>query len=132
MKLVKKILERLNGLHYSQEYLCLAKESFQQPLHAYLVEKGKPIKDITNSHLFVGYSPLVFALSSTTGVSEYQTSIVIAFCTRLLYRDLDSQGDNIIALLSLKRVHQQIINNELLFYYEGVHGSHHFIFLGSE
>jgi hypothetical protein len=64
MKLVKKILNRLNGLHYTQEYLCTAREIFKEPLHVYIVEEGKPVKDITCSHLFTGYCPLVFAFAS--------------------------------------------------------------------
>ena len=54
MKLLQKILNKLNGLHYPQEYLCLAKESFQQPLHVYIAEGRQIIKDITHFHLFTG------------------------------------------------------------------------------
>ncbi len=54
MNFFKKFLNNLNGLHYSQEYLCLAQESFQQPLHAFLIDNGRVIKDITDLHLFVG------------------------------------------------------------------------------
>src|SRR3954469_20819421 len=64
MKLLKKILEKINGLHYQQEYLCLADGAFHDPLHAYLVDQGRVLKDITKQHLFVGYSPLIFAFSS--------------------------------------------------------------------
>src|ERR1700748_3442584 len=62
MGLMKKILTKLNGLHYHQEYLCLAKESFQNPIHAYLVKDGQITKDITDKHVFTGYSPLIFTL----------------------------------------------------------------------
>ncbi len=64
MKLLKKIVTRLNGLHYPQEYLCFAWESFQHPLQVFLAVNGKIIKDITHSHLFTGYSPLIVTLYS--------------------------------------------------------------------
>ena len=62
---MKKILTKFNGLHYRQEYLCLAKESLQRSIHAYLVIDRQVIKDITNSHVFTGYSPLMFTLTSS-------------------------------------------------------------------
>jgi hypothetical protein len=68
MRLVQKILNKFNGLHYSSEYLRFAEGSLEQPLHAYLVdESGNIIKDITNHHLMVGYSPLVFAIPASAG-----------------------------------------------------------------
>lgn len=60
MALIKKILERLNGLHYSQDYLCFAKGSFQPVLQIYLVVNGRVVKNITAFHLFTGYSPVLF------------------------------------------------------------------------
>ena len=80
MKLLQKLLNKFNGLHYPQEYLCLAKESFQQPLHVYIVEGSKVIKDITHFHLFTGYSPLVFAISFPAGDrTELPASLEIIF-----------------------------------------------------
>jgi hypothetical protein len=65
MQLLQKLLNKLNGLHYQQEYLCLAKETFQNPIHAYFVKEGRVIKDITNGHVFTGYNPLIFTLRSS-------------------------------------------------------------------
>jgi len=52
MNPIKRILNELNGLHYRQEYLCLAKESFPNPIHVYLVERKRIVKDITREHIF--------------------------------------------------------------------------------
>src|SRR5262245_53492495 len=62
MKLPQKLFNKLNGLHYPQEYLCLAKETFENSLRVYLVANGNIIKDITNEHVFTGYNPLIFTL----------------------------------------------------------------------
>src|SRR5262245_22681849 len=62
MKLPQKLLNKLNGLHYPQEYLCLAKEIFENQLRVCLVANGNIIKDITNEHVFIGYNPLIFTL----------------------------------------------------------------------
>src|SRR5688572_24097344 len=68
MKLVKKILNKLNGLHYPQEYLCLAWESLKNPLHVYLARDKRIIRDITNRHVFAGYHPLIFAFPAFKGI----------------------------------------------------------------
>jgi hypothetical protein len=126
MKLVKKILNRLNGLHYTQEYLCIAREIFKEPLHVYVVEEGKPVKDITCSHLFTGYCPLVFAFASATIPSE-KISLEIVFSKDVLPTNALIKKEKIIASLSLKKIAQQTIEDEQLFYYEGIAGSHHFL-----
>jgi hypothetical protein len=79
MKLVKKILAKLNGLHYPPEYLCFPKESFSQPLRAYLVTGRQVIKDITGYHSFTGYSPLVFTIWSLqdSGLSRLSAITII-------------------------------------------------------
>src|ERR1044072_88579 len=78
MSIVKKILTKFSGLHYQQEYLCLAKESFQNPVHTYFIQGRQIIKDITNEHLFAGYSPLIFALTSSN-LAEQSSNIDLLF-----------------------------------------------------
>src|SRR5258708_22514627 len=106
MKLFKKLLNNLNGLHYSQEYLCVARESFQQPLHAYLVDDERVIKDITNLHLFVGYSPLIFAFSSSSGIRSEQQTINIAFTHTIFQTNEAFSQKHSSALLVLQKRHQ--------------------------
>jgi len=128
MKLVKKILNKLNGLYYPQEYLCFTKESFQQPLHAYLVDGRQIIKDITNEHLFTGYSPLIFTLYSPAGSNpELPANIEIIFSQRSLQpNDLFTKKDA-IARLSLKLIRKQSAGDITILYYEGTKGEHHFL-----
>lgn len=64
MQVFKRILQKLNGLHYPQEFLCIAKEEMNEHLHAFLLFENIVIGDITQNHHFVGYSPLIIALRS--------------------------------------------------------------------
>src|SRR5690349_15545956 len=127
MKLLKKILNKLNGLHYPQEYLCLAPESFEQPLHAYIVDDGNPIKDITKLHSFVGYSPLIFSLSSSATASIRSSTIKIAFTQYELDPNEAFKQKDAVAMLCLKKIKEQKTDNEVILYFEGVKGSHRFI-----
>ena len=128
MKLVKKILNKLNGLYYPQEYLCFTKESFQQPLHAYLIDGRQIIKDITNEHLFTGYSPLIFTLHSPAGSNpELPANIEIIFSQQFMQPNDHFKKKDAIARLSLKLIQKQVAGDLLLLYYEGIKGEHHFL-----
>ncbi len=121
--MLKKILNKFNGLHYPQEYLCFARESFHQPLHVYLVNKTHIIKDITNQHWFVGYCPLVFAFSG----ADWPASLQLIFSHRLLLPNEIFSKEDALASLDLKQVKEQVAENNSFSYYEGVNGSHHFL-----
>lgn len=128
MKLVQKLLQKFNGLYHSQEYLCLAKESFQHPLHTYLFKNKQIIKDITNEHLFTGYSPLIFTLnSSTNNNGKLPDSIDIVFSQQSLQPNVFFEKKDAIAWLSLQLIRKQSAGENTIFYYEGVKGKHYFL-----
>ena len=128
MQLLQKLLNRFNGLHYKQEYLCFAKESFQQPLHVYLVDGKQIIKDITNQHLFTGYSPLIFTLYSTSGQEgELPEKIDIIFSERRLKPSEFLEKKDTMACLSLKMIRHQSAGDMDIVYYEAIKGEHHFL-----
>jgi len=106
MGFMKKILTKLNGLHYRQEYLCLANEFFQNPIHAYLVKDGQVIKDITHEHLFTGYSPLVFTLISSD-LKEPFFNIEMFFSQRPLQPNDFFKKKDALAWLSLRLIQNQ-------------------------
>ena len=122
------MLTKFNGLHYRQEYLCLAKESFQDPIHAYLVMDGHVIKDITNSHVFTGYSPLIFALTSSD-LQEPLPDIEIFFSQQSFEPNDFFEQKDALARLSLRLIERQKIDDNEIYYYEGIHGQHHFLAL---
>jgi len=123
MKLVKKILDKFNGLYYPQEYLCFAKGLFYQPLHVYLVTDTHIIKDITNQHLFVGYCPLVLAFADP----GLPASIQLIFSHELLKPNELYERKDALASLDLYLIKKQRASHNNIFYYEGTHGAHHFL-----
>ena len=118
MQLVKKLLERLNGYHYRQEYLCLADEPFTQPLYAYIMSGDAIENNITNNHLFVGYSPLVFALEI------FKNELDIRFSHDLLTPGQTLKANDALAWLKLRRIPAP--TNDIAFY-EGTEARHRFI-----
>ena len=100
-------------------------EHFDQPLNVYLLDKGKVVRDITGEHAFVGYHPVVFALSIT--MEEAHQNLEIIFSHESLSPGHKPGKKVILAFLSLKKVYQLSMNNEFVFFYEGVFGKHRFI-----
>lgn len=128
MQLLQKLLNKFNGLYYTQEYLCLAQESFQQPLYVYLIAGKQIIKDITNQHLFTGYSPLIFTLYSTN-IKEVELTekIDIIFSAQCFKPNESLEKKDAIAWLSLKMIRRQSGGNMDIVYYEAIKGEHHFL-----
>jgi hypothetical protein len=127
MALLQKLFTRINGLHYRQEYLCLAQQSFQQPLYVYIVENGKIICDVTFSHSFVGYCPLIFALHSDALHDFPSETINLLFSVLPLQQNEFFNKKDAIASLVLKKIVQENINPEIISFYEGVNGTHNFL-----
>ena len=135
MKLPQKLLNKLNGLHYPQEYLCLANESFKKSLRVYLVGPGNIIKDITNEHLFTGYSPLIFTLRYPLFNESVQegdpvmlpSTIEIFFCHPSSFQNGVLNKKEAIAHLSMALIRKQIAGNTTVYHYEGKKGEHHFL-----
>ncbi|MBC7830035.1 MAG: hypothetical protein H7122_19980 [Chitinophagaceae bacterium] len=125
INLLKKILNKFNGLLYSQEYLCLARESFTQPIHGYLTRNNTVIKDITKLHAFVGYSPLIFAFASGSISGDEVIEIIFSHeiddATELL------PEKNCLARLQMKKISQFTVPEGIIFIYEGVKGKHLFV-----
>ncbi len=128
MKLPQKLLNKLNGLHYPQEYLCLAKETFENPLRVYLVAGNNIIKDITNEHVFTGYSPLIFTLYVRhANEAELPSSIEIFFCRSISPQNGVLNKKDAIARLSMSLIRKQTAGEAIIYHYEGKHGEHHFL-----
>ncbi|MBC7949405.1 MAG: hypothetical protein H7Y42_16080 [Chitinophagaceae bacterium] len=125
MRLLQRILTSFDGLHYPQEYLCLARETFEPTLRVYLVRGQRILKDITDSHVFAGYSPLVFVLwfAHAEGGEDRIKAQVIFSERRLKSNDnIDEKGA--IAKLSLNRIRTYETPDKVFSYYEGIHGEH--------
>jgi hypothetical protein len=125
--LFQKVLQKLNGLYYHQEYLCLAKESFPEPLYAYLTDGRQIIKNITDEHVFAGYNPLIITLYTLTGQPELPVGIEIILSRQPLRQNELYRKKDAIALLSLQLIKKQSAGDLIIYYYEGIKGEHHFL-----
>lgn len=123
MKLLQKILNKFNGLHYPQEYLCFANETFEQPLRAYLFSNGQVFKDITKLQSFVGYHPMILALSAKNADSE---TIDIVFTNQALQPNAVFHKKDAIASLRLQKI-KPSFQNDTVVLYEGIYGEHRFV-----
>src|SRR4030095_757381 len=108
MQLLQKLLNKFNGLNYKQEYLCLAKESFRNPLHVYAISENKVIREITDHHLFTGYSPLVFAFPSFNEINLSQIdNIIIAFTQKPVGPNEIFNKKDALATIHFKKIAEQ-------------------------
>jgi hypothetical protein len=121
VQLLKKVLLKFDGLNYRQEYLCLGLESFSNPLHVYLLHNGKPVKDITNLHCFVGYSPLVFAIDHQE-LKFPADNIEMVFSQQSLSIDQTLPRSAALAFLKLDKV----MRYSSIVFFEGKTAWHHF------
>ena len=128
MKLVKKILNKLNGLYYPQEYLCLARESLGHPLHGYLASDKRIIRDITNQHVFAGYHPLIFAFPAFNEIDlDALAEIEVLFSNKFLQENTFYSSKDPIATLRLRFAMKQETGTNSIYYYEGIWGEHRFL-----
>lgn len=126
MGIVKKILRQLSGLHFTQEYLCLAKEQFSSKLYAYLIVNKTVVKDITADHVFAGYCPLIFALSAFDDKSDI---ITVCFTPRAYPLHTVLSKDDYVAQLKFQKINVPDGDIADLSYYVGLGGWHYFLSL---
>src|SRR4026208_1994049 len=125
MQLLQKLLNKFNGLNYKQEYLCLAKESLQDTLHVYAISENKVIREITDHHLFTGYSPLVFAFPSFNEINLSQTeNITIAFTQKSVKPNEIFNKKDALAIIDFKKMSEQFADHNAIYFYEGVKAKH--------
>lgn len=127
MQLLQKFLNKLNGLHFNQEYLCLDRSSFLKPIQAYLSIKNKGTKNITNTHLFLGYQPLVFGITEEKDTKELPSQIELIFTHEQFRQDEIVASNHILAYLSLSYFHSEDLEDVTIKFYCGNKGEHHFV-----
>lgn len=122
---LRKILRRLNGKHYEQQYVCLPQEQHTDGLCMILVSKNMVIKDITANCLMVGICPLIFALPSLEEIDlNTQDHINIFYLRNSLKTGSVVSTKNIVAKLCLKKIKTQRAEGTLIYYFEGSKASH--------
>ena len=69
---LSRLKKFVTGLTVPQEYCCLGLEDFQNPLSVFLTVRDSDFSfDVTESHLFLGYKPLIMGLSVVKDSPDY-------------------------------------------------------------
>ncbi|MBC8046791.1 MAG: hypothetical protein H7Y00_08350 [Fimbriimonadaceae bacterium] len=125
------------GTTETQEYICTGFQNLSDPFKVFLSFKNNPeSKEVTASHIFLGYKPLLIGITLTHddtcySILQRSTEVCLSF-QRNLFTDLiqknafyiDTKSD---ALIFLKILTEKKFNNQSLFIFEGVFGEHHFL-----
>ena len=123
LNMFKNLLEKLKGLQYRQEYLCLPYEHFTHPLHVYVIVDNTIFSEVTREHLFVGYSPIIIVLPTFQRTFP-GVSISLAF-----FPESQAYGCKItsqpLASLDLRSLHFPTTHTYEFFV--GLRGRHHFL-----
>lgn len=122
---LEKALNRINGLHFRQEYLCLGEE-LHQPLQCWLLLSYRPAVNITKRHSFLGYCPLIISVPSEMVAGHEEIQIVYTL------NDLDPNGNfskkDAIAWIVLRRIAEPPLDpSPLVALFKGIKGEHRFL-----
>jgi flavin reductase (DIM6/NTAB) family NADH-FMN oxidoreductase RutF len=121
----------LTGLTVKKQYVCVPLEQFSEPLSVFMTidRNYKPI-DVTHSHVFLGYKPLIILLPLDENVIRAPETLCLNFVGVEFHANMEWHGfpsdQRCLARLILKKIQSKpLIQNFYL--YEGVHGEHRFL-----
>lgn len=129
----KKII---TGLGIPQQYVCVALEELSSPLAVTLTFSGADhTLDVTQRHLFVGYKPLIIAitlpLQEPQQIFDRADTICLNFHQHPFTANNRWEGfvtdSKAVARLELKRIYEKVLGDDRVLFYEGVQGRHSFI-----
>ena len=121
---IKKIL---TGLTIPQEYVCLKSKELHHPLFVFLSIDNEKFKlNVTTSHLFLGYKPLIVALTFKVNDHNHhfvrsQNQVSLSFENAAPVKPIH------LAKLVLKKIGEKVLGEDAVLFYEGVHGEHAFL-----
>lgn len=135
MSIVDQIKRILTGLVIPQEYCCLELEQLSDLFKVILTTKDNSVvKDVTSSHIFLGYMPLVIGFSHSDREEKFldsQEEICLSYVHGEFKPDALWNGfptaRAAVATLMLKRVKEQRLDGHTVYLYEGYRGKHRFI-----
>jgi flavin reductase (DIM6/NTAB) family NADH-FMN oxidoreductase RutF len=120
--ILKKILHKFINLHYRQEYLCFALERFEHPLHVYVTDdSNNVITDVSATHLFVGYKPVIIALPAidATGAEK----IKLLFTTKPIMLGRIANEKRVVASLTLEKLNEFSDEGKMICFFSAIKGT---------
>ncbi len=119
---MKKFFKKnLLGRNILQEYLCLANDVLSDRFQIY-VSTCSFNKNISDSHLFLGYKPLIIGIP----ICNDDEDIKAIKSLNVISLNFIFHG-NVTANLELKLINARVLGKTHLFIYEGMRGSHRFL-----
>jgi flavin reductase (DIM6/NTAB) family NADH-FMN oxidoreductase RutF len=125
MNLKNRIKQILSGLTVPQEYVCLNSHELQYPLSVFLSSKNKKL-NVTSLHLFLGYKPLILALTFKVNDKDYQ-EVKNQNQITLDFENPKPITPTCLARVELKKIDEKILNEDVILFYEGINGEHYFV-----
>ena len=113
----------MTGLTIPQEYICVGLNAFQSPMSVFAeVEDLTFLLDVTASHLFLGYRPLIIGLPFNMDDKNFeivkgQNHVTLKF----------QNGTYSVAKLSLIKIGEKILGRMIVLFFEGEYGTHSFL-----
>lgn len=119
--MIRWLKQLVTGLSIPQEYVCLCADDLDKPFSVVLVdEQGNDCGDVTTSHVFLGYKPLVIGLLAAPELLNGST-------VKLSLRFKQGQNQSEVAVITLRKLAVKANDNLTLVFYEGVTAAHKFI-----
>ena len=113
----------ITGLTIPQEYVCVGLETLQPQSSVILEINNQEFSlDVTTSHLFLGYKPLIIGLTFSVDDANFE---IVKTQRKITFRFLTQ--DMLLAKLSLKKIGEKRLNNEVVLFFWGKHGTHSFL-----
>ena len=127
MPAINTIKKFITGLSVRQEYVCLDVARYQNPLSVLLSGGGSISKiDVTDSHLFLGYKPVIIGVPFP--VNDSNLDIVRGHARiKLSFIPDESISPNAIASLELEKIGEKVLDENVLLLYEAKFGQHVFL-----
>lgn len=137
MSIRRRISGILFGLTVPQEYVCLTQKELDLPFSFYLTTKEHGFAiDITKTHLFLGYKPVVFAIQfENDGIEHKHLSRQDEFCISVTQDNfpVNSQwrgfqtSRNVLAKMTLQKIHTLSADTRTILLLKATYGTHSFI-----
>lgn len=113
----------LTGLTIPQEYICVGLETLRSQLSVILEISGRKFsQDVTTSHLFLGYKPLIMGLIFNVDDRIFET---VRKENKVTLRFLNHEKE--ISRLSLLKITERDLDDKAVLIFEGEHGVHSFL-----
>src|SRR5258706_10125420 len=137
MFLKKQLKKIVTGLTLDQEYVCLSREELTSPLKVILTLNDQPFQpDVTETHLFLGYRPVIIGLYGELGTDVYKglsanEEITLNFVLHDLPANQGPPALNAnkksLARLALRKTNEKVLGTTSLFLFQAIHGEHRFL-----